>query len=535
LRTARERAVLLLILTAYVCYALAFIYRTSFVVDGVRYFALFDDAMISMRFAKNFAAGLGFVYNAGGPRVEGFTNPLWTVYMAAVHLLPIPAEKISLVIQLTGAACLAGTVAIVWRLALRAARGSILCAAAAACFTAFYLPLNNWTLQGFEVGPLALIVTLAVWRSSEALRQDRFDPVPYTLFAVATLFRFDALVPTIAVTAVMAFFDRRHRTQHLLFGVVGIGILTLAQTGARLAYFGYPFPNTYYLKMTGYPAWMRIARGALVLLAFVWRLNVVVCAAAALVVLARWKEPMMWLLATTIAAVVAYSVYVGGDAWEWWGGSNRYISLVMPLFFVLVASAIHETSLRAFGKPPSGWAGAAAVGVFAIGALLNFNFLRQATSLREFALIDRPFTVLETAQYVRTARTLDRVIDPSTTIAVVQAGTLPYFLGHNVIDMLGKNDVRIAHEPMHMAKTAGLHQIKDFFPGHMKWDFAYAVREEQPDVVIELSRFPDEALPYVKGEYLLWRGGGATTFYVRRGSPRLDWSALEHAGALSEP
>ena len=40
-----------------------------------------DDAYISFRYARNLVDGLGLVYNAG-ERVEGFTNPLWTLWVA---------------------------------------------------------------------------------------------------------------------------------------------------------------------------------------------------------------------------------------------------------------------------------------------------------------------------------------------------------------------------------------------------------------------------------------------------------------------
>ena len=38
---------------AYCLYAALFIYRTSFVINGAQYFALFDDEMVSMRYAKD--------------------------------------------------------------------------------------------------------------------------------------------------------------------------------------------------------------------------------------------------------------------------------------------------------------------------------------------------------------------------------------------------------------------------------------------------------------------------------------------------
>lgn len=51
-----------------------YIYQTSFIVNGDRYFVLFDDAMISMRYARNFAEGNGLVWNPGETPVEGYTN-----------------------------------------------------------------------------------------------------------------------------------------------------------------------------------------------------------------------------------------------------------------------------------------------------------------------------------------------------------------------------------------------------------------------------------------------------------------------------
>ncbi|NJP07335.1 MAG: hypothetical protein HC837_17785 [Chloroflexaceae bacterium] len=42
-----------------------------------------DDAFISFRYAKNLIEGGGFTFNPGGELVEGYTNFLWTIIMAA--------------------------------------------------------------------------------------------------------------------------------------------------------------------------------------------------------------------------------------------------------------------------------------------------------------------------------------------------------------------------------------------------------------------------------------------------------------------
>src|SRR5438874_2259808 len=65
-----------LIAGLFVLWSIAFVLHTSFIaLDGRRYFCLFDDAMISMRYAWNLSHGLGLVWNVG-EHVEGYSNLL---------------------------------------------------------------------------------------------------------------------------------------------------------------------------------------------------------------------------------------------------------------------------------------------------------------------------------------------------------------------------------------------------------------------------------------------------------------------------
>src|SRR5580658_6672515 len=77
--------------------------KTSNEIAGTRYFVLPDDGMISMRFARNLASGLGLVWNPG-ERVQGFTNPAWTLMMVVVHWTGEPGRLASLPMQLASAA-----------------------------------------------------------------------------------------------------------------------------------------------------------------------------------------------------------------------------------------------------------------------------------------------------------------------------------------------------------------------------------------------------------------------------------------------
>jgi len=79
--------VILNIGACFVAWASLFIYRSSLAgIDRRRYFCLFDDAMVSMRYAWNLSHGLGLGWNPG-EYVEGYTNFLMTLLMSLPTLV----------------------------------------------------------------------------------------------------------------------------------------------------------------------------------------------------------------------------------------------------------------------------------------------------------------------------------------------------------------------------------------------------------------------------------------------------------------
>jgi hypothetical protein len=90
----------------------------SLEVDGIRYFWLDDDQMISMRFARNVAQGFGFVWNPN-EAVEGYTNFLWVAVMAALHALPIGDAHASLAVKIVNWALSCEVLLLAERLLLR--------------------------------------------------------------------------------------------------------------------------------------------------------------------------------------------------------------------------------------------------------------------------------------------------------------------------------------------------------------------------------------------------------------------------------
>jgi hypothetical protein len=533
--TKAGRWILIGILVAYAVYSAVFIFQSSFVIDGRRYFVLFDDAMISMQYARNLAHGAGLVWNAGGPRVEGYSNLLWVLVMAGFHVFPIPPALMSLPVQILSGLLLLVNLVLVKKLADLLTAGATAVGVIAVVLTAFYYPINNWGLLGNEVALLTPLVTGAVLLSIRGLMQGQVSRGLYALLGLTLLVRIDAIVPVVVIWLYLALVDRRNRRGHLAWGGATIGGVLLASTVFRLSYYGDLLPNTYYLKMTGYSVVLRVARGLYVLFQFMWHLNwVLLLFPFVLYVLDRDKEK--GLLVALFVAQLAYSVYVGGDGWEDRGGSNRFITIAMPLFFILFSIAIDKLRrgvLQALGGPGGQAkfqaASTAAMAVFAGVSLLNFNVLIYPSDLKYMFLQTRSVFIGGNERNVRIANYLDSITTDKAEVAVVAAGGIPYYADRYSIDLLGKSDSTVAKE------AAGVPQDYtwiDYRPGHMKWDYAYSIGQLKPDVVVETLRgTSDQAAPFLAGyvriqvpelESSLPDG----TLYLKPDSSYIDWDRV---------
>src|SRR5215831_15718575 len=252
----RARVALRLATGVLVLLGIAYIFRTSFELDDRRVFCLWDDAMISMTYARNLVEGHGLVWNPGGERVQGFSNLGVTLGMAAVQRLPLAPEHTSLAFQLLCLACLVATLLAVARVAgLDDPWQGI----AAASFMLFAAPLAVWGLQGSDAAPLAL------WLVACAGELARPSPRPALVagLAAGALLRPDAGLFFAAALAARAAAAPRAPA------ALRAGALALAASaGAYLLfgwlYYGDPLPNTWYLKATGMPRaliWSRGLRG----------------------------------------------------------------------------------------------------------------------------------------------------------------------------------------------------------------------------------------------------------------------------------
>jgi len=523
----RANTIFILIVLAYSLYAGSFIYRTTYVIDGKRFFSLFDDAMISMKYAKSFVGGHGLVWNPGGAKVEGYTNTLWVLYMAIFHLFPIDPSKISLCIQVSGALFLIANLFFVKKIADIISDDSVIVSISAVFLTAFYFPLNYWGLLGMEVSVLTLIISASIWKALECIKSGKFSIWLYVLLGIGTLVRPDIAVPFLAIIMFLTWVDSENREKHIKLGLLLFVSFVFSQTLFRYLYFGEIFPNTYYLKMTGYPAILRITRGLYVFLEFIWKTNWILFSIPFCMLLFK-RDKKVYFLFWILLAQAAYSIYVGGDAWESWGGSNRFLSVVAPVFFVLFCCSLEKIWLFIADRMrDTGSSLEENIKYYffltVVVSLISFNAFYGPGALVESLLVRRAFDVINNQKRLDIANLIPKVTNKKAKILVSAAGIIPYFADRFSLDLLGKNDRKIAHEKVDI--FPGLLKYIGFHPGHTKWNLKYSIGELKPDVVVQVFGMLGDAKPYLENDYVKVNLRGHT-LYVLKKSPNILWDNL---------
>ena len=513
----KQNWIFLLLSALFLGWSLAFIFHSSYVaIDGRRYFNLFDDAMISMRYAWNFAHGNGLVWNVG-ERVEGYTNLLMTLIMS-ISTYVFEKRYAVLSIQLLGIFFMLGTAYFTLKIfqilnhKKRDVAGYLLFA-----MTLLYYPLNYWSLMGMETGLLAFLLSAGVLCSmlySEKL-EAKYLWLMSLCFGLAHLTRNESLL-----FAVLAFLyliptlklGSKYVYQFLFAGGL-YGLFVIGQLGFRYSYYGEMVPNTYTLKLVGMALDERLRNGWGFIQLFLKETGFIIVIAAAGLVFGFSKQKA-YLFSFFLVSIL-YQVYVGGDAWNYW----RIMAPTMPFIFVLFVLACSEFLDRIPAMPV--WSGS----VLLIVLTLTGLYLTNSRFMREFLLLKLPFQNDYARAHVEGAIALNELTDENATVGVFWAGSLPYYVDRVAIDFLGKSDKYIANLP---PDTSG--QIAGFgmdsIPGHNKYDLNYSIKKLLPTYVEEFDWGSQKLSGWAKDHYVRVKYNGAK-LYLLKDSPNVDWDKVK--------
>ncbi len=326
-----------------------------------------DDVGITARYAARIADGHGWTYN-DGDRTNGASAPLYTMLLAAAHVVGI---DVLVAARAIGVACAAACAALVAHVA-----GRITGWMGAAAGAALLIAWPFWQVQatGGMESALAAALGLAV---IAALADDR-EALAGVLLGLALLNKLDAgmLAAAVALGVVVV----RRRPPWLL---AGLSAAVLAPWLLfSVVYFGSPLPNSFTAKAGGdvvNPAHVHDPRW---IIDYLWEsgpglLVPVGIAALVLVPALRRHRPAA---AVAVVATVAWPVLHGlvfsvldmGDAYPW------YLAVLCPPMALAAGLVLGELAHRATTPRGLGIAVALAIVVQVLGlpGPLNANPLR---------------------------------------------------------------------------------------------------------------------------------------------------------------
>jgi hypothetical protein len=211
---------------------------------------IYEDAAMLFRYAEHVAAGHGIVWNVGEPPVDGATDLLYMWILAGLHWLGIGLESAA---RGTSAAAHISTVALVYVGVRRFSGGNSLAAALSAVFVAIG-PGKAYVAGGFGTPVFALCVTLT-WLATLRLVEKpstRAAIVCGILSVVMGIARPEgALLAALIVTSLFVYWHGSD-ARRFIYPIVVIGaVLGGTYWLWRWSYFGYPLPNPYYRKGGG--------------------------------------------------------------------------------------------------------------------------------------------------------------------------------------------------------------------------------------------------------------------------------------------
>lgn len=474
-------------------------------------YGIYDDAYISLRYARNLVRGAGLVYNPG-ERVEGYTSLLWVLILSGLRVLT-RAGFVQLAV-VSSAVCGLAVIFLCSRLtASEGFRGGrpIQVLPLALC-----LPLVIWSFSGMETALFASFLLLGLILLSEGAARETL--AAGLVFGLACLIRPEALLvgPVAGLAASLQAPPGARARAAACFAGPFLAVAA-PQFLFRLGYYKELLPNTYYTKVDG-SSWSLMAYGLKYLCrGLVWEGPLLLLALLGWLrppegVRDRRRRTLAWCLVLGQAASI---VYTGADHFA----EMRFFVPMVPLLLVLAIPGARWVAERiARGGPgggrrvaeqlansgpgadqaedppgrgpmsdPRGWmASGALLAAALISLVVSFFYggVGYDSSLRYGPVIARHWAVI--------GEWLGREAKPTDLLATPVAGAIPYVSDLRTLDMQGLTDRTIAH------KKAGLGgRYKD----HEKWDLDY-VLGRNPDWVF-FGHFGVESIQDLQSRPLL--------------------------------
>ncbi|HUS27540.1 MAG TPA: glycosyltransferase family 39 protein [Kofleriaceae bacterium] len=437
------------------------------VLHAFAYNFITDDAYISFVYSRNFAEHGELVFNLGD-YVEGYTNFLWTLLIGLGMLVHIPPEWSA---KILGALFAVLTLWVTFVVVERALGRKTLWATVPPLLLACSAGFACWTSGGLETQLFTMLCTIAIEGLVGAEQEDGASGLyrAAVALALAAMTRPEGMLIAAALGVVRIICNVSSKRGLLgkteLVAAICFLVLWAPWFAWRWNYYGYPFPNTYYVKATGdwaSPEMARQMREAGMYYVWIWLKQTKLVFALPLVFIglvgARPRTPRFALglsCALIAAFYIPYTISVGGD----FMGLHRFI---MPLFVVAAIAVVLGLELLCSLIPES----ARKYVALALGLALVGMFAGTQLQLTQKSLawgnfnpdhgIDTPaFLITYTEDRALIGQAMQPCFKPDDFSIVGGAGAQPYYGRMQAIDVFGLVSDRVAHREKRIRPRAG--------------------------------------------------------------------------------
>ncbi len=380
-----------------------------------------EDAAMLLRYAGHFAQGHGIVWNVGEAPVDGATDFLFMVMVAGLSKLGFRLEIASLI--LTFAAHLL-TVFLVYRLLIR--QSANIWAASLSALVVMMGPAFSYIEAGFGTTVFALA---GLWTFQYFLRmlQKGFEPSSANWFALASLMtgliRPEGVLLSLGMLGALALkIEAKNRKALLVrYGII-FGIPGALYFAWHWFYFGYPLPNPFYVKGGGslYVSSLSSAMIGAGKMSFVL---------VPLLLLGIWKRSgrtnnlfLLWPIAFFVGIWILMS-----NAMNY---NHRFQYVLMPILWVVwlpvLRSIWPEFQLKG------------------LKLALGIGMTALMLTMQSYVYVLHPRMFVDGRAELGTA--LASYADKGYTMAITEAGNLPFYSDWKAIDTWGLNDKTISHD-----------------------------------------------------------------------------------------
>lgn len=395
-----------------------------------------DDAYITFRYSKNLAAGFGPTYNPGLLPAEGYTTFLWMLLMTLPHFLGVNVATFS---KIAGMLLTCGSLVLVSLLTFALTRRfpvkARLFFAVFAAFLLAMLPITSihaiagmeTTLFMFLTGLMVYMVTVGLLDGSRLLL---WSPLVGLLIGLT---RPEGNAITLLVLACGWFFNTPVLRRQLLWRTLLMYVLPGAAYFIwRYTYYDLLFPLPFYMKVLHGRG---VFGGANEVVTYLLYLLPSI-SALLLAAILRLRKEFFVVLAPVVFLLVFYlfPAHAMGFNWRFIYPATPFITILVAIggitIFELFRGQIQSTKL---------WEPVLLAGLFLI-SLGNLSSL-------EGTIRNQNFYGAGISTYKTFGTLLSKYNDRhEMTIAIGDAGTVPYYSDWQVIDLFGLNSTEVAFE-----------------------------------------------------------------------------------------